>query len=235
MADGANVQIWQGHRPKLRPGGLTIVIDLLRAFTTTHYAILNGAYDIILVGSIEEARSLKVANKDSVLLAGERCAVPIEGFDFGNSPAEINRHRKLLNKTLVLTTTNGVTAALHEMQSGDVVLTGFSNSYGTIEYVGQSLPASGVVNIVASHPTGDDDMACAEYLRSMLLGENPNLDDTQARILNCEAAQKSADPDQPQFDPEDLALAASPKNSRFAMLAARTSTVNVKKAPVKTS
>jgi len=63
---------------------------------------------VICVAEVEDARALA---GDGIALAGERENVPIEGFDFGNSPREFLEpplsHEGALRSTLVMTTTNG--------------------------------------------------------------------------------------------------------------------------------
>ncbi|KYZ75563.1 hypothetical protein AXX12_12705 [Anaerosporomusa subterranea] len=46
---------------------------------------------------------------DSVLFAGERQSIKIEGFDFGNSPFDFSID-KVKNQIIIMTTTNGTNA-----------------------------------------------------------------------------------------------------------------------------
>ncbi len=82
------IRIAQGHAPELLDDALTIAIDVIRAFTMTHYAFLSGATKIQLYRTVEEAWDVKRRNEDFVL-AGERKSKKIEGFDMQNSPAEV--------------------------------------------------------------------------------------------------------------------------------------------------
>lgn len=68
--------------------GLTVIIDVFRAFSTAGYAVRNGAVGIIPVGDVDLAYQLKEENPDYVLM-GERKGKRLPGFDFGNSPTEI--------------------------------------------------------------------------------------------------------------------------------------------------
>jgi 2-phosphosulfolactate phosphatase len=84
-----------------------VVVDVLRACTTIAYALDAGATGVIPVEGLEEASRLAATlDRDSNLLAGERGCVRVEGFDLGNSPAELTSEL-LEGKTLVLATTNG--------------------------------------------------------------------------------------------------------------------------------
>ena len=86
MPPTIDIQISQGHEPPLDRADAYIVIDVIRAFTTTHVAFDNGAARVLLAGEVDEAFALKRTHPDAVL-AGERGAIKIEGFDLGNSPA----------------------------------------------------------------------------------------------------------------------------------------------------
>ena len=82
-----------------------VVVDVYRAFTTAVVALENGATGIIIVDDIAEALALRAAGKGSICI-GERNGVMPDGFDFGNSPADI-ASAQLDGVTLIQTTTNG--------------------------------------------------------------------------------------------------------------------------------
>ena len=88
-------------------GRTAVIIDVLRASTSIVEALAAGAKAIYPVPSVEEALRLAHSlGRQSVLLAGERRRLPIEGFDLGNSPAEFSSER-VEGKTLIMSTTNG--------------------------------------------------------------------------------------------------------------------------------
>src|SRR5690349_21156152 len=68
--------------------GAVAIIDVFRAFTTAAVALANGASEIIMVSSIEEALSLRESGRTQVCM-GEVGGRAPSGFDFGNSPYEI--------------------------------------------------------------------------------------------------------------------------------------------------
>ena len=112
---------------ELAPGeiaGRTVVmLDVLRASTSIVEALAAGARLLYPVATIEEAIGLaKTLGRDEVLLAGERRALPIEGFDLGNSPAEFTAER-VGGKIVVMSTTNG-TLALTAAAVGERVIVG---------------------------------------------------------------------------------------------------------------
>ena len=63
-----------------RAEGLTVVIDVLRAFTTACFVADNGAKSIIPVDDLDLAHRLKKENPDYILM-GERHGVKQLGFE----------------------------------------------------------------------------------------------------------------------------------------------------------
>jgi 2-phosphosulfolactate phosphatase len=108
-----------------------VVVDLLRATSVISTAFMEGVKAIIPVQTLDEALSYK--GKEGYIVAAERNAKPIEGFDYGNSPFHyINAD--VAGKTLVLTTTNG-TKAIYNAKEHKVI----TASYINIEAVAKHL------------------------------------------------------------------------------------------------
>ncbi|RFU65334.1 2-phosphosulfolactate phosphatase [Peribacillus glennii] len=213
------IQIIQGHDHKLNSADINIVIDVIRAFTVAHYAFAKGAKQILLVGEVGKAYQLKKSHPD-YLLAGEINGIAIEGFDLDNSPLTIMK-RDVKNKTLVQKTTNGVRAALNSLDARELYVTGFSNARKTAHYTRnfyQSSNDSAEINIIASHPTGDDDLACAEYIHSIITGSYTiTPEETASRINNSHVAKKFFDETNPYFQAEDIAVCSKELDSNFLM------------------
>jgi 2-phosphosulfolactate phosphatase len=73
-------------------GRVVAMIDVLRASTTIAVALANGARTIIPLESSEDvAARAKQFERGSMLLAGERRMLRMDGFDLGNSPREHTR------------------------------------------------------------------------------------------------------------------------------------------------
>jgi 2-phosphosulfolactate phosphatase len=207
-------RIYQGHAPQMTHADACVAIDVIRAFTTTQVAFSRGADSIWLVGEVEDAFALAEQHCD-VLLAGERHAVRVEGFDFGNSPAEMVR-MNLQGCTLILTTTNGVRAALHARAFGRTWVCGYRGADAIVAWLRASSATS--VNLVASHPDGDEDIACAEYIRGRLEGAaQPTARQVEHRIRESRAAEKFLDADLSEFDPRDIDLCAARVEDGFVM------------------
>jgi 2-phosphosulfolactate phosphatase len=102
--------------------GVAIVIDVFRACSVVAHALARGASRVVPVADIANARELKRAHPDWLLI-GERHARKLPGFDAGNSPTEL-ASLDVKNRTIVHTThagTQGITAAA---AAADAVFTG---------------------------------------------------------------------------------------------------------------
>jgi 2-phosphosulfolactate phosphatase len=208
------IRIFQGNDLALPYADANVIIDVVRAFTVSHYAFLQGAEAILLVPEVAEAFALR-DELQNALLAGEVGGLVIEGFDLDNSPRRFAA-TDLRGRTIIQKTTNGVKAALHSLGAPTVLVTGFSNARATATYLAQ-LSSVRSINLVASHPTGDEDLACAEYIRSLLLGEAVGSEEVQRRIRGSATVQKFLDPAQPAFDPADIDYCSEPLKAEFVM------------------
>src|SRR5438045_3919751 len=86
------------------PAPIGVVVDVLRATSTICQALASGYGRVLCCAEIDEARAL-AETEGSAKLAGERRLEHIEGFDFGNSPSELEGEPAA--ETLILSTTNG--------------------------------------------------------------------------------------------------------------------------------
>jgi 2-phosphosulfolactate phosphatase len=112
---------------------VAIVVDVLRATTVMAHALAAGCREIIPCAEIEEARAVATCVPEGMsLLAGERGGLPIEGFDLGNSPEEFTPE-VCLDKTIVMTTTNGTRAILASLEADHVYVAGFVNLSATVD------------------------------------------------------------------------------------------------------
>ena len=83
-----NIQILQLLEGARAARGLTVVIDVFRAYSLEAYLLHRGAERIIPLADAEEAYKLKESHPE-MLLAGERNGKILPGFDFGNSPSQV--------------------------------------------------------------------------------------------------------------------------------------------------
>ena len=148
--------------------GLTVIIDVFRAFSTACYAVDSGALKIIPIGDIGQAYQLKEQSPDFVLI-GERNEQKPPGFDFGNSPTQLLT-ANLFGKTIAHTTSSG-TQGIANAKNADEIITGsFVNAGAIVNYIRQKQPK--LVSLVCmgyacEYPT-DEDTLCAEWIKNEL-------------------------------------------------------------------
>jgi 2-phosphosulfolactate phosphatase len=151
-------------REKELKGRIAVVIDVLRATSVIVTALANGARWVKTMASVEEARRLR---SEDILLGGERDALPIEGFDSGNSPLEYSAAR-VRDKGIVLTTTNG-TLAVSKCGSADELLIGaFLNHRALADYL---VTRNKTVELICAGTNGEfslDDFLCAGLICTSL-------------------------------------------------------------------
>lgn len=151
--------------------GLTVIIDVFRAFSLECYMYDKGAFTILPVGDIEEAYRLKMEDNHRILV-GERQGKMCEGFDFGNSPSQI-KEISLAGKTIIHTTSAGTQGIANAIQADEIITGSLVNAKAVAQYIKRKNPE--VVSLVCMGNGGimkaNEDILCAEYIESLLLGQ----------------------------------------------------------------
>lgn len=183
--------------------GVTVVIDVFRAFTVEAYLADRHAEKIIPVGEVERAFAFREKNPN-VILIGERNGKKVEGFDFGNSPSALE-NVDFTGKTVVHTTsagTQGIANAVHaeEILSGSLV-----NAAAIARYIKQKNPEH--VSLVCmgwnAKEQTEEDTLCARYIKSLLEGSSiPNMEQETAHLKEVPCGAKFFDPKQQEVFPE---------------------------------
>jgi 2-phosphosulfolactate phosphatase len=210
--------------------GMTVVIDVFRAFTTAAYVIANGAETILPVGTIEEAFKLRCQNP-KWLVIGEIHGQKISGFDYGNSPDEVS-NVDFTGKTVIQRTSSGVQGILAASNADEILLGSFVMAEATVEYVVRKKPK--MVSLVAMGWEGDykviEDELCAGYLEARLHGERPDFPDIIRRIRENPSGAKFFDKTQTTFREGDFYAAMSLNKFPFALKVVREAPMHIEKA-----
>ena len=209
--------------------GVVVVIDVIRAFTSAAYAFSRGAMEIYPVSTVEEALNFK-AQDDRILACGEVGGLPPEGFDFGNSPTQTNS-LDLEGRVIVQRTGAGTQGIVRSVNAEQIVAASFVVASATAKYV-QSLAPRAVTFVITgqTYNGGEEDLACAEYLRALLDGCSPDPGPFLDRVKNANDAEVFYNPKMPQFpesdilhclnlDRFDFAMPVTKENGRFTMRA----------------
>ena len=116
--------------------GLTVIIDVFRAFSMEAYMFAGGVNRIYPIGKSETAYELKRQHPDWIL-AGERYGKILPGFDTGNAPSELYK-LNLQNKTVVHTTSSGTQGVDNAKYAEEILGCSLVNAKATAEYIKRS-------------------------------------------------------------------------------------------------
>ena len=174
--------------------GIAVVIDVFRAFTLAPHAFDMGVERLFPVGDVDEAFELGRRYPGAVL-AGERHARRLPGFDAGNSPTEI-RTLDLRGRTLVHTTHAGTQGLVNACQADEVLTGAFVNISAVCRYL--KARAAAQVSLVrmgheARERCAEDDLY-AVCLARLLRDQPAPLGEVRDRLREAPAARKFFDP-----------------------------------------
>lgn len=159
--------------------GLTVVIDVFRAFSLESYLFSLGAKTVIPVGDKEIAYRMKDEHPDYIL-AGERHGKILPNFDTGNSPSRLVG-LEIEGKTVIHTTSAGTQGVTNAVHADEILGAALVNAKATAEYIRKKNPET--VSLVCmgleALREAEEDTLCARYIESLLL-EKPL--DLQAEI-----------------------------------------------------
>ncbi len=160
--------------------GIVVVIDVLRAFSCSALMFHYGVRDLALVRTPQEALAFRERDSD-YLVAGEVKGVKVEGFDLGNSPADIVSKGEAFfrNRRVAVRSSAGtqgvLAAAAHAHQ---VILGSYMTADAIARYVRTTGGNEAVVTIVAMGFEGIkpsvEDERCGDYIEHLLtVGAGP--------------------------------------------------------------
>ena len=196
------IRILQLKEGAAQAEGLTVIIDVFRAFSLEACMLAQGMECIYPVADLETAYALKKEHPDYIL-AGERKGAILPGFDYGNSPSSV-QGIDFSGRRAVHTTsagTQGIRTAVHAQELlGGSLLT----AAATAAYIKTRNPD--IVSLVCMgwegvRPT-EEDTLCAEYIRSLLIGEPMSDIEEKAQALRYTEGRKFFDPAQQAVFPE---------------------------------
>ncbi len=158
----------RGAREAARAGAAVVVVDTYRASTTVAVLVAHGAR-VVPVASIEEA---EVYPADFRI--GERGSAKVKGFDFGNSPTEVEEARIPPGSTVVLSSTNGTRIIEAANRSPGIYIGAFVNAGAVAEELLDSATADSRVVVVGcgwrGRRSSEDESAAGEILGRLRQG-----------------------------------------------------------------
>ncbi len=186
-----------------------VVVDVVRATSTIAQALASGYRRVLCCAEVEEARGLRERLGEGVL-AGERRAEPIPGFDLGNSPREF---AEPLGETLILTTTNGTRAIVAAAANAESVLVGSLLNLGAVAAAARE--SGDDLEIVCAGLQGRftiEDAYCAGRLAELVGGTRSDAAEAAVRLARSfataeEGLRASENPEHAKLD-EDISWCA---------------------------
>ena len=160
--------------------GLAVIIDVFRAFTVEPYLINNGAKKLIPVGDMQVAYDYKEKDNNYILI-GERNGIILPGFDYGNSPSQIE-NIDFSEKTIIHTTSCGTQGIVNAINAKEIITGSLVNAQAIVRYIFENKIDE--ISLVAlsrpgEHPS-DEDLLCAKYIKSLL--ENKTISSLEEEI-----------------------------------------------------
>ncbi|HUE68736.1 MAG TPA: 2-phosphosulfolactate phosphatase [Candidatus Acidoferrum sp.] len=195
--------------------GIVVVIDVLRSFTVSAYALAGGARECRLVRTIAEAHDLAAKTPGAVICA-EEDALPVDGIAISNSPTQI-RQLDLKDRVLIQRSTAGTQVA-DAVRSDDIYAASLVVARATVQACLLRNPE--VLTLVASadHP---EDHACARYMDAIATGGHVDLDELLEPLRRTDRYLRVRAGAWPGFPPTDLDLSLRADVFDFAMPVAR--------------
>jgi 2-phosphosulfolactate phosphatase len=192
--------------------GMVVVIDVLRSFTVSAYALAGGARECLLVPTVAEARALQATIPGSLLSAEEE-ALPVAGIPISNSPTQIKaadlRDRVLIQRSSAGTTVMAALESVEQMYAASLVV-----ARATVEACLSRQPRTLTLIASADHP---EDHACARYMEGLIRGDRPDIDRLLQPLRDSERYARALGGGWPGFPPTDLDLSLATDRFEFAM------------------
>jgi len=204
--------------------GLTVIIDVFRAFSTACYAFDGGVKRLLDVATPAEAFTLRNKLKADTIIVGEQEEKKPYGFDLGNSPTEMMTGN-IAGKTMIHCTTAGTNGILGASKATEILGAGFVNAGATASYINMVNP--GKVTLVAmgyrASEQAEEDLICARYIAGLLQGSENDVSG-EIEALRKGSGERFFRPENLSFSPPtDFFLCTDLNRFNFVLKAVHTS------------
>ncbi|MEY4138611.1 MAG: hypothetical protein RLZZ371_793 [Pseudomonadota bacterium] len=195
-----------------------VVIDVLRSFTTAAVALARGAQAVYPAADPESARAICTGIEGAVLVGAVAGGDPVAGFDYGNSPSALAQ-AELAGRTVVISTAAGV-RGLHLFRQARHL---FAASLVCAKATAEAIRNSGgddvcfVITGEWDDRDGDEDVACADYIESLLRGEPVAPEAFMQRVRRSDFGLRFSSGTWPNLPVSDLDIASQADVFEFSM------------------
>ncbi|WP_028993868.1 2-phosphosulfolactate phosphatase [Azonexus hydrophilus] len=208
------------NRVQARPtdADTVVVIDVLRSFTTAAVALARGASAIYPVENVSSAAGLAGQMENALSVGAVGGGDPVPGFDFGNSPAQL-AGLDLSGRNLVMSTAAGVRGLQRFHHARRLYACALVCARTTAAAIRADKPDEVCFVITGEwvDRDGDEDIACADYLEALLLGEQPAAEHYAQRVRDSDFGRRFSTGTWPNLPAADLDLCAQVDLFDFAM------------------
>lgn len=199
------IKILQGVEGAKNATGLAVIIDVFRAFTVEAYLMQNGAQKLLPVGDMKIAYEYQKDHRNCILI-GERNGIMLPGFDYGNSPSQI-QNIDFSGKTILHTTSTG-TQGIASAKNADEIVTGsLVNSKAIATYIKTKKIEEVSLVCMDTRLREGEDYVCAMYIKSLLENNHDfQITDKIETLKNTSGAKFFITANQEVFPKEDFYL-----------------------------
>ncbi|MFL5998904.1 MAG: 2-phosphosulfolactate phosphatase [Streptomyces sp.] len=194
---------------------VAVVVDVMRAFTVAAWAFAQGAEQIVLAESLDEALALKGRHPHWVAL---KDGPPAPGFDTVNSPGLL-RSLDLGGRTVVQKTTAGTVGAVAVKEASLVLCASFVVAEATARLLRTRKCADATFVVTGEDGQADEDLACAQYIARRATGAGTDAPEFLRRARESRAAAELTEGVRQGVHPDDVALCLELDRFPFAMVA----------------
>lgn len=198
--------------------GTTVIIDVFRAFTVETYLMRNHAAKIIPVSGVDFAFDYRKKHPDAIL-CGERKGIIVDGFDYGNSPSQIE-NVDFTGKTVIHTTSAGTQGIANAVHADEIIGGNLVAAKAIAAYIKKKNPE--VVSLVCMGLAGgrqtDEDELCGAYIKSLLEGKPlPDLYERIMKLKETDGAKFFEEKRQAVFPKRDFRLCTDVNSCNFIL------------------
>lgn len=147
--------------------GTVIVIDVLKAFTTSSVLFNRGVEEIQLVKDQYIAFQIQWQHPNRTTLFGEKGGRYIKGFDYENSPAEMEEANIDINKTFIQRTSSGTKGSLSVSKNinvKEIIAGSFTTATALKNYIKNKEHVDYLITGSRTPGGGTEDIALAQFL-----------------------------------------------------------------------
>lgn len=220
-----NIQILEMVEGARQAKGLTVIIDVFRAFSLECYLMAKHPAQLCPVGAKETAYAWKENHPEAVLI-GERSRCGFFRVSIWQFSVPAPQTPDLEGKTLIHTTSAGTQGIVNAAGAEEIITGSLVNAAAIARYIQKVQPDQ--VSLVAMGLEGKasapEDVLCARYIKSLVEGTSLDMEAELKTLRHTESGEKFFRPEtQEVFPAEDYQLCTDVDRFDFVLQVTRRS------------